>query len=384
MGYILKKKILFVTERRADFSKLRSVINEIEKSKKFDYYLLVTGSHLLKKYGKTINEIKKDGFRIYKKFDMFYDNEEDSLDTMTMAFGRAVSNLTKIIKTLKPDLIFVGFDIGANFAASVVGAHMNIHVAHLEGGEISGTIDESIRHATSKFSHIHFTSNKDATKRLIKMGELPKNIFTVGNPSLDIIKSSKFLSKQKLENEFNIDLTKPLALVLQHTVTTEINKIDKYFLETIKAVKEYDIQSIIIAGNIDAGSQKIKKIIENSNITFYENLPFIKYISLLYHSSVIIGNSSSGIMEAPFLHIPSINIGTRQEGRGKIESIINVKYEKNEIKKAIKKALTDKKFLNSIKKQKNLHGDGNASKKIIRILEKLDLDKISIQKKLAY
>jgi len=380
----LRKKILFITERRADFSKLRSVINEVEKSNKFDYFLVVTGSHLLKKYGYTINEIKKDGFKIYKKFDMFYENEEDSLDSMTMAFGRAIINLTKIIKILKPDLIFVGFDIGANFAASVVGAHMNIHVAHLEGGEISGTIDESIRHATSKFSHIHFTSNKNATKRLIKMGELQKNIFTVGNPSLDVIKSIKILSKTKLEKEFKIDLKKPFALILQHTVTTEINKIDKYFLETILAVKESNIQSIIIAGNIDAGSKKIKKIIENSKITYYENLPFIKYISLLYHSSVIIGNSSSGIMEAPFLHIPSINIGTRQEGRGKIESIINVKYEKNQIKKAIQKALTDKKFLESIKKQKNMHGDGKAAKKIIQTLEKLNLNNISIQKKLAY
>lgn len=380
----MRKKILFITERRADFSKLRSVINEVEKSNKFDYFLVVTGSHLLKKYGYTINEIKKDGFKIYKKFDMFYENEEDSLDSMTMAFGRAIINLTKIIKILKPDLIFVGFDIGANFAASVVGAHMNIHVAHLEGGEISGTIDESIRHATSKFSHIHFTSNKNATKRLIKMGELQKNIFTVGNPSLDVIKSIKILSKTKLEKEFKIDLKKPFALILQHTVTTEINKIDKYFLETILAVKESNIQSIIIAGNIDAGSKKIKKIIENSKITYYENLPFIKYISLLYHSSVIIGNSSSGIMEAPFLHIPSINIGTRQEGRGKIESIINVKYEKNQIKKAIQKALTDKKFLESIKKQKNMHGDGKAAKKIIQTLEKLNLNNISIQKKLAY
>jgi len=375
---------LLVTERRADFSKLRSIINQIEKSKKFDYYLVVTGSHLLKKYGYTINEVKKDGFKIYKKFDMFYENEDDSLATMTMAFGRAIINLTKIIKLLKPDLIFVGFDIGANFAASVVGAHMNIHVAHLEGGEITGTIDESIRHATSKFSHIHFTSNKEATKRLIKMGELSKNIFTVGNPSLDSIKSIKILSKNKLEKEFNIDFNKPLALVLQHTVTTEITKIDKYFYETIMAIKELNIQSIIIAGNIDAGSQKIKKIIKTSKIMYYDNLPFIKYISLLYHSSVIIGNSSSGIMEAPFLHIPSINIGTRQEGRGEVESIINVKYEKNKIKRAIKKALTDKKFLESIKKQKNLYGNGTTSKKIIQILEKLNFENISIQKKLAY
>jgi len=373
-----------VTERRADYSKLRPIINEIKKSKKFDYYLVVTGSHLLKKYGYTIKEIKKDGFQIYKKFKMFEENDDDSASTMTLAFGKAAINLTKIIKSLKPDLIFSGFDIGANFAAAVIGAHMNIHVAHLEGGEVTGTIDESIRHAISKFAHIHFTSNKQATKRLIKMGELSKNIFTVGNPSLDVIKSTKFISKKKLESEFNIDFEKPLLLVVQHTVTTEIDKIDKYFLETINAIKETNLQSIIILGNIDAGSQKIKKIIKNSNILNYENLPFIKYISLLNHSSAIIGNSSSGIMEAPFLHIPSINIGTRQQGRGKTTSIINVKYDKHKIKMAINKVLTDKKFLNSIKKQKNQYGDGTASKKIIQILEKLNFEKISIQKKLAY
>ena len=380
----MKKKILFITERRADYSKLRPVIDAIKKSKKFDYYLVVTGSHLLKKHGYTINEIKKDGFRIYKKFNMFYENEEDTSSTMTMAFGRAIFSLTKIIKSLKPDIVFSGFDLGGNFAAAIIGAHMNIHVAHLEGGEVTGTIDEPIRHPISKFTHIHFTSNEEATKRLVKMGEDRRNIFTVGNPSLDAIKSIKFISKMELEKEFKINLQKPFLLVVQHTVTTEINDIDRYFLETINAIKELDIQSIIIAGNIDAGSQKIKKIIKNSKILYYENLPFVKYISLLYHSSAIIGNSSSGIMEAPFLHVPSINVGTRQEGRSKTKSIINVGYDKKEIKKAINKVITNKKFSTLIKKQKNQHGDGTAAKKIRLILEKLDLEKIPIQKKLSY
>jgi len=380
----LKRKILFVTERRADYSKLRPVIKAVKESNKFDYYLVVTGSHLLRKYGYTINEIKKDGFKIYKKFNMFYNNEEDDLSTMTLAFGRAIFNLTKIIKSLKPDIVFVGFDIGGNFAAAIVGAHMNIHVAHLEGGEVTGTIDEPIRHAITKFSHIHFTSNKEATKRLIRMGETPSNIFTVGNPSLDAIKSMKFIAKEELEKEFKIDLEKPFLLVVQHTVTTEIRDIDRYFLETIEAVRELNIQSIIIAGNIDAGSQKIKKIIENSKINYYDHLEFKKYISLLRYSSAIVGNSSSGIMEAPFLRIPSITIGTRQEGRIKAKSIINVGYNKKQIKRAIKKAITNKKFLDSIKKQKNIHGDGTAAKKIVNILEKLDLKKIPIQKKLSY
>ena len=380
----MKKKILFVTERRADYSKLRPVINEIKKSKKFDYYLVVTGSHLLKKHGHTIDEIKKDKFKIYKKFKMFEENHDDSSSTMTIAFGKAVMNLTNIIKTLKPDMIFSGFDIGANFAAAIIGAHMNIHVIHLEGGEITGTIDESIRHSISKFSHVHLTSNVHATKRLIKMGESKKYIFTVGNPSLDAIKSAKILSKKEIKRKFNLDLKKPFLLVVQHTVTTEINQIDRYFLETINAIKETKHQAIIITGNVDAGSQKIKNIIKNSNIKNYENLPFIEYISLLHYSNAIIGNSSSGIMEAPFLHIPSINIGTRQTGRGKAKSIINVEYNKSKIKKAINKAITNKKFLNEIKKQENQHGDGTASKKIVKILEKLDLKKIPVQKKLAY
>ena len=380
----MKKKILFVTERRADYSKLYPVLKQIEKSKKFDYYLVVTGSHLLKKHGQTINEIKKDGIKIYKKFKMFEEKDDNSSATMTEGFGKAITNLTKIIKTLKPDLIFSGFDIGANFAAAIIGAHMNIHVAHLEGGEITGTIDESIRHSISKFSHIHFTSNNEAARRLEKMGEIPKNIFTVGNPSLDIIKSIKIISKKELEKEFCIDLTKPLLLLVQHTVTSEINKIDKYFLETINAINETNYQCIVILGNSDAGSQKIKTIIKNSNILNYENLPFQKYISLLKYSSAIVGNSSSGIMEAPFLHIPSINIGTRQEGRSNTTSIINVKYNKKAIKKAIKKAVEDKKFIKSIKKQKNQHGNGNSSKKIIQILEKINFEKIPIQKKLAY
>lgn len=380
----MKQKILFVTERRADYSKLRPVIKEISKSSKFDYYLVVTGSHLLKKHGHTIDEIKKDGFKIYKKFKMFYENEDDSPSTMTIAFGRAIFNLTKIIKSLKPDIIFSGFDIGANFAAAIIGAHMNIHVAHLEGGETTGTIDESIRHATSKFAHIHFTSSEMSTRRLIRMGEIPKHIFTVGNPSLDAIKGTNFIPKEELEKEFNIDLKKPFLLVVQHTVTTEIGNIDKYFLETIKAIKELNVQAIIISGNVDAGYQKIKNIIKNSKISHYEHLPFRKYISLLRYSSAIVGNSSSGIMEAPFLHVPAINIGTRQEGRSNIKSIITVPYDKNAIKKAIKKAITDKRFLVLVKKQKSQHGDGTAAKKIVKILEKLDLKKIPLQKKLTY
>ena len=209
----MKKKILFITERRADYSKLRPIIKEMKKSKMCDSYVIVTGSHLLKKYGYTINEIKKDKIEIYKKFKMFPINSKNTPDQMTLAFGNAVIEITKIIKKLKPDIVFTGFDIGANFAGAVVGAHMNIHVTHMEGGEVTGTIDESIRHAISKFAHIHFTTNNLAKKRLIKMGENKDNIFVVGNPSLDEIQKTKKISIKKLKKEFNIELDKQIELV---------------------------------------------------------------------------------------------------------------------------------------------------------------------------
>ena len=380
----MKRKLLVITERRADYSKFKPVLKEIKKSSKLDYHLVVTGSHLLKEHGFTINEIRNDGFKISSKFNMYSRRRPDSGSEMARATGKTIIYLSKLIEKIKPDIILSGFDIGANLAAALVGAHMNMVVAHIEGGEVTGTIDESIRHATSKFAHIHLTTNSKATKRLIKMGEDSRFIFTVGNPSLDSIKENKPISEKILEKEFGLNFRKPFVVILQHTVTTELDKIDKYFFETVRAVNELGIQAIIIYGNADAGSKKLLQIIKKSNIKQYNSIPFSKYINLLKHASALVGNSSSGIMEAPFLHIPSINIGTRQKGRLAAKSVINVGYKKSEIIKAITKSINDKKFLNKIKKQKNLYGNGKASKKIVNILEQIDLKKVPIQKRLTY
>ena len=380
----MKRKILLVTERRADYTKLRPILEKISKSKKLQYYLVVTGSHLLKEHGLTINDIKSDGFKITKTFSMFKKRRKDTGAEMTRSFGRAVMNLSNIIEKIKPDIIFTGFDIGANFAAAIIGAHTNIVVAHMEGGEVTGTIDESIRHATTKFAHIHFTSNQDASNRLIKMGELPRYVFTVGNTSLDGINKLKKISKHVLEKKYELNLNKPLVIILQHTVTSEIETIKENILQPIDAVKELNIQAIIIYGNADAGSQKITKVIKNLKIKQYMTIPYQDYIGLLKHASALVGNSSSGIIEAPFLHVPSINVGTRQDGRLRAESIIDVKYNKNEIKKAIKKAIEDKDFLKKVKSHKSLYGNGDSAKKIVKILEKIDLKEIPIQKKMTY
>ena len=360
------------------------MINEIKKSKKLDYLLIVTGSHLLKEHGNTIKDIQRDGYEIKVKFNMYSKNKNDSGADMAFSLGNAIIQLSKIVNQLKPDIIVSGFDIGANLAVAIVGAHMNIPVAHLEAGEVTGTIDEPIRHAISKFAHFHFTTNSFATKRLIKMGEDKKYIYTVGNTSLDEIKKITHIPTKQLEKEFDLDFTKPFVIVMQHTVTSEFNQIEKHIKQTLDAIKELNIQAIIIHGNVDAGSRKILKLIKKSKIKQFKTIPFDKYINLLKNATALVGNSSSGKMEAPFLKIPSINIGTRQFGRTKTTSVIDVPYNKNKIKNAINKTIKDKKFLHQIKKQKSLYGNGNSSKKIIRILETIDLDKIPIQKKLSY
>jgi len=387
----LKRKILIVTERRADYSKFEPIINEIKKSKKLDYLLIATGSHLLKEHGYTIKDIQRDGYKIKAKFHMYSKNRNDTGAEMAYSLGNAIIQLSKIVNKLKPDIIISGFDIGANLAVAIVGAHMNIPVAHLEAGEVTGNIDEPIRHAISKFAHFHFTTNTFATERLVKMGEEKKNIFTVGNPSLDNIKKINDIPVKKLEKEFDLDLKKPFIIVMQHTVTSEIDEIEKHIKQTLDAIKELNIQAMIIHGNVDAGSRKISKLIKKSKIKQYKTISFEKYINLLKNATALVGNSSSGVgnsssgkMEAPFLKIPSINIGTRQSGRPKTISVLDVSYDKDKIKNAINKTIVDKKFLKKIQKQKSLYGDGNSSKKIIKILETINLKKIPIQKKLTY
>lgn len=379
----MKRKVLIVTERRADYSKFRPVIAGIKKSTKLDYILVVTGSHLLKASG-SIREIQRDGYKISAKFDMYPKNRTDTGADMAYSVGKAMIKLTEIISKSKPDIVLSGFDIGADLAAAIVGAHMNIPVAHLEAGDVTGNIDEPIRHAISKFAHLHFTTNRSATERLIRMGEDKRRIFTVGNPSLDAIKKIHKIPISDLEREFELDLEKPLVIVMQHTVVTELDRTEMNIKPTLDAIKELGIQTLLIHGNADAGSNRMIRMIKRSGIRQIKTIQFEKYINLLGHAAAIVGNSSSGKMEAPFMRVPSVNIGTRQSRRPKAASVIDAGYDKDEIKKAIKKAVGNKRFIATVKRQRGLYGDGNTSERIIRILETIDLEKLPIQKTLTY
>tara|TARA_Y100000816_G_scaffold291617_2_gene283552 strand:- start:30 stop:1172 length:1143 start_codon:yes stop_codon:yes gene_type:complete len=379
------KKILIITERRADFSRFKPIIKLIQKDKGLDYDLIVTGLHLVKKHGYTINEIKKEKFKIFTKFEMFdkdYFKKNDGAE-MVRAIGIVFKNLAKIIKKSKPDIILSGFDIAANFAICVAGAHMNIPVGHVQGGEVSGTIDESLRHAMSKFSNFHFTANKNTKKRLIKLGEIPKHIFPVGCPSIDALNLEKLLEKKYIKKKFNINVDNFFLLIIQHPVTSELKNSAKQIKKTLNAVKKSKIQHLIVYPNNDAGSKFILKEIKKAKLNHISTLNLSEYKTLLSGKMVLLGNSSSGIHEASSFKVPVINIGSRQEGREKPRNIINVNHNTNEILKAIKK-VTNKVFLNKIKNIKNPYGDGKSSNRIINIIKRLNLRDFDTQKKLTY
>ncbi|MCX6757907.1 MAG: UDP-N-acetylglucosamine 2-epimerase [Candidatus Nomurabacteria bacterium] len=383
---IKKRKILFVTERRADYSRLKPIMKLVKESNKLTLQLVITGLHLSKEFGDTSQVIEKDGFHVDAFLPVYKKGDADDGVAMSHSFGSFVHVLTDAISKLKPDVVFCGFDLGAHLAAAIVGMHLNIPVAHIQGGERSGTIDEVIRHATTKFSHIHFVATKESKKRVIKLGEDPKYVFLVGSPSLDTIHSIKYQSRNKVFKKYGINPKKLLIIFSQHPVTTEVDEVVKQIKESVEALsyfkKEYNAEVIAIYSNNDSGGKRIVKELQKSDFKVFPHIVYEDYLRLLKVADVLVGNSSAGIHEAPSFGLPVVNIGTRQQFRERGVNVIDVSCNKNEIKNAITKALLDKKFIVKVKKGKNPYDFGKAAPKIINVLEKVVLP--SVQKVIYY
>lgn len=382
----MKRKILFVTERRADYSRLKPIMKAVQKSSKLELQLVVTGMHLLKKFGETKKNIIADGFKIDEVVPIFSESDSDDGASMVRGMGKALIAYSEIFPRLKPDVIFSGFDIGANFAAGIAGMHMNIVVSHIQGGEVSGTVDEVIRHAMTKFSHIHFAATEKSAKRIIKLGENPKYVFNVGSPSLDTIHNIEYLSKGEMAKKYNFDPDKPLIIVLQHPVTTEVKDVVSQIKKTIDAVgvinKKFKTQALAVYSNNDAGGQRIIEYLKKSGINAYPHIDYEDFLRLMKVASVLVGNSSAGIHEAPSLHLPTVNIGTREQLRERGANVIDVEHNKDKIVKAIEKGLFDKKFIAKVKKSSNPYDGGDTAEQVVKILETIALP--PIQKVITY
>jgi len=368
------RKVFILVERRADYSRYKPILEKLKADPFFETYLVVTGICLLENHGKDINYIENDGFEINATIPMFDPDTEDSGGEMVRSMARVLSGVVTELEKAKPDVVLSGFDIGGNFAVTVAAAHMNIPVAHIQGGEVTGSIDESIRHAMSKFSHIHFPATEDARNRLIKIGENPEDIYVVGCPSIDVLVNTPYVDKAVLEAKYNLDFSKPFVIMIQHPVTTEMKSSLDQIKETIDVIKRMDIQALVLLPNNDAGHSKIIEEIKNSGIKWYPSLSTIDFINIYRNAWALVGNSSSGIHETPTFKIPAVNIGNRQMGRERAANVIDVPNNANAIEAGINKALFDEEFKAFVKTLENPYGIGNSSEQIVKLLKEVSFE----------
>jgi len=379
------RKILYISGTRADYGLMTQTLCAIKKHPKLKIELAITGMHLMPEFGKTINEVKKDDFKLHK-IEAIY--KCDDKESMVNFMGNLIPKLVRIVKLIKPNMILLLGDRAEMLAGAIVGTYLTIPVVHIHGGETTSTVDETIRHTITKLSNVHLPATQKSARRIIKMGERAETVFTVGAPGLDDILMTKLLSKKEILKKYNLNLSKPILLITQHPVTMEIKEAASQIRETMEAVKELCYQAIIIYPNADAGGRVMIKIIEQYKkypcIQIFKNIPRRDYLSLMKITSVMIGNSSSGIIEAPSFHLPVVNVGSRQAGRERAKNIIDVSCDKKQIQKAIKMAIYDQNFRKALKKYKNPYGDRKTGKRIADILSKIKIDKKLLQKQLTY
>ena len=388
---ILNKKICFFIGSRANYSSIKSVMKVVRGDSSLQFQLVLGSSSILERFGNVSNLIENDGFKIDYKF--FNNLEGDNPITMTKSSGLLMIEFSTILDNLNPDFIVVVGDRYEVMAATLTAAYMNIRIIHTMGGEVTGTIDESIRHAITKFSQIHFPANDDAKKRIIKMGEIPDFVHNFGCPRIDLVKeillenSLDFLNnnffKIKGVSNSKIDFKKPFLLVSQHPVTTEFESSRNQIKQTLLALKSLETETIMLWPNSDAGNGEISKEIRtfrNNNssnwLSLYKNLPIEVYVHLMNLTQCLVGNSSSGIREGAFIGTPVVNIGSRQNNRMKGENVIDSNNNSEDIKNKILLQTNKGKYASN-----SIYGDGFTANKIVKIIKEVN---VPIQKTIFY
>lgn len=368
-----KKNITFLSGTRADFGKIKSLIDSLIDIENFNVNIFVTGMHLQKEYGYTVNEILSYQ---YEKVFQYMNHGFNS--PMEINLSKTIDGFSSFVQENPTDLVVVHGDRSEALAGAIVGAFNNILVAHIEGGEVSGTIDELIRHSVSKMSHTHFVSNDYAKKRLIQMGENENNIFVIGSPDIDIMFSDKLPTLFEVKEKYDFTF-EDYGVVMFHPVTTELENIDQYSKNLVSSLIESDLNYIVIYPNNDTGSYNIinnySVLKGNDKFKIYPSIRLEYFLVLLKNSKFIIGNSSAGIREAPYYNIPTINIGTRQNKRSEHDHILHTDYKKSSIMNSIDKVLD----LNILTVKHNF-GSGNSAKLFIDEITKETFWKINKQK----
>lgn len=370
----MKKRIAFLTGTRADYGKIKPLLRKVEDSTDFELIVIATGMHTLAEFGLTINEVIKDKIGELHTF-----SNQSIGDKMENVLANTISGLSETIKTLNLDLLVVHGDRLEALAGAIVGAFNNLKVAHIEGGEVSGTIDGSIRHAITKFSHIHFVSNSEAANRLIQLGEQSNTIFEIGSPDTDSIFNDYLPDILETKSHYEIPFEK-YGILIFHPVTTEIDSLRNQVQNIVDALIQTKLNYIVIRSNNDSGYSEIeagyKKFEGNVNFKKFPSIRFESFLSLLKNSEFIIGNSSAGIREAQYFNIPAINIGSRQKNRSNSNHIINVSPTTEDIIEAVKN-IKSLDFSSGLKLD---FGMGNSGELFLQILNSQEFWEIPIDK----
>lgn len=381
-----RRHICFFTGKRGGFNHLIPIIELISKDQKLYYSIIVADMHLSNFFGNTIQEVEKWSQNIYKVETLMH---SDSKVSRAKSIGIGIMGIVEILALIKPDAVFVLGDRGEVLTATICSLEMNIPIIHLFGGDVTqGGVDEPVRHAITKMANIHLTSNQQSANRILKMGEESWRVHNVGSPVLDLIRQKRFTSPEMIKEKFGIDTKKPTLLLLQHSVTWQVEASEHQIRQTMEAIDYLGYQTIAIYPCSDPGYESIIKVLAEYKgkpyFQLYRNIEFSDFWGLMNVASVFVGNSSAGVMETSSFKIPFVNIGIRQEGRLRADNVIDVDHRRNDIIEAIQKALFDKDFNERVKNCPSLYGDGHASEKIISILTTLEINDTLLRKKMTY
>jgi UDP-hydrolysing UDP-N-acetyl-D-glucosamine 2-epimerase len=376
---MIKRKVAVVTGARSEYGLLYWLLKELLQNEEFDLQLIVTGAHLKKELGFTVQTIEDDGFSIHAKIEIL--ETEDSPLGISKSLGRAVGGLAEALDQLQPDILLLLGDRYETLAAAQAGLIARIPIAHIHGGELTeGAVDDSMRHAITKMANLHFVSAEPYRRRVIQLGEQPEYVFTVGATSLDHLRHLKLLEREELEKMLDFPLGKCSFLTTYHSATLSNQPQDERVKEWLQALDYFpDAQIIITYPGADAQWRVIVDLIEAyaksqpGRVLLSKSLGQLKYLSVMSCVDLVVGNSSSGLIEAPSFKVPTVNIGDRQKGRLRADSVIDCEENANSIRQAIRKALSND-FKNSLINTTNPLGDGNTTKKIITQLRQINLN----------
>lgn len=384
-----KRLILGVTGIRSEYDIMSSVFRAIEDHPRLDLQLIVTGAHLSPAFGYTVDNIRADGFTIAEEVQSLINGDDAS--SRVKGMGVQLQGLVQAAARIKPDMLLVLGDREEAMTTALVGAYMNIPVAHISGGDrVVGNVDDQLRHAVTKLAHLHYVTSDASAERVLRLGEEPWRVTNVGNPGLDRLLEVEHLSRGELGKRLNLSIADgtPLIVLIQHALSSEIDDAYQQMHTTLSAVAELGIPTALSYPNSDAGGQQMIRAIEEfrglPNLSIAENVPRIDFVNLMRHASCMLGNSSAGILEAPLLHLPVVNVGNRQRGRLNAGNVEFVPHDRNAIVAAVRKAVWDEQYRADVRACHNPYGDGRSSARIAESLAMTTIDSRLLIKDITY